>query len=161
MFYSFMGSRKVKGAGGWNRTNRNGAYSSVTRLSMRSVRTQSARKGRPSLRSNSPFFSWARGEWLPFKVAYFMPVCKRARVGLLLSCLKRQVPSRSGQVRLWCILLSVLANRFASYLRTGAVVIAFHIVDLFSFVGFSEGGSIRPGTSLPRSIVTGKPICEH
>ena len=29
-----------------------------------------------------------------------------------------------------CILLSVLANRFASYLRTGPVIIAFHIVDL-------------------------------
>ena len=29
-----------------------------------------------------------------------------------------------------CILLSVLAVRFASYLRTGPVVIAFHIVDL-------------------------------
>ena len=29
-----------------------------------------------------------------------------------------------------CILLSVLANRFASYLRTGLYVIAFHIVDL-------------------------------
>lgn len=31
-----------------------------------------------------------------------------------------------------CILLSVLANRFASYLRTGPVIIAFHIVDLFA-----------------------------
>ncbi len=40
-----------------------------------------------------------------------------------------QVPSLLGQVHPRCILLSVPANRFASYLRTGLYVIAFHIVD--------------------------------
>ena len=48
-------SRKVKGAGGWNRTNRNGAYLSVLRLrwwralrlSMRSVQSPDCSQGTP------------------------------------------------------------------------------------------------------------------
>ena len=46
-------SRNEKGAGGWNRTNRNGA-GVAKGLSLLSVRCLTARKGRPSLRSHSP-----------------------------------------------------------------------------------------------------------
>ena len=39
------------------------------------------------------------------------------------------------EVRLYCILLSMLAVRYASYLRIGPFIIAFHIVDLKLKVG--------------------------
>ena len=78
------------------------------RLSMRSVRTQFARKGRPSLRSHSPELPWARSFWLPFKVAYFVPVCKRAKIGLLLSCLYHPSFSWRGEFLISLVVTSIV-----------------------------------------------------
>jgi len=151
-----MGSRKEKGREVGIEPTETVAYSQRRsikhrRLSTQSVRSHFARKGRPSLRSHSPFFSWARGERLPFKVAYFVPVCKRAKIGLLLSWLYHpsfswrgeflislvvtsivagQVPSLLGQVHPGASSYQRSQNRFASYLCAGPFIIAFHIVDL-------------------------------
>jgi hypothetical protein len=86
------------------------------RLSTQSVRSHFARKGRPSLRSDSPFFSWARGEWLPFKVAYFVPVCKRAGIGLSLSCLYHPSFGWRGEFLISLVVTSIVAGQVPSLL---------------------------------------------
>ena len=78
-------SRNEKGAGGWNRTNRNGSPFAHNGNRCFPCSRRAARKGRPSLRSHSPELPWARSFWLPVKVAYFVPVCKRVCVGVVYS----------------------------------------------------------------------------
>ena len=65
-----------KGAGGWNRTNRNGfllpgksSHSRAPGAIVVPCSRRAARKGRPSLRSHSPELPWARSFWLPVKCA--------------------------------------------------------------------------------------------
>ena len=92
-----------KGSGGWNRTNRNGmptnrgSYCVPPGFGSKPCSHRAARKGRPSLRSNSPVFPWARSYRLPNRVAYFVPVCKRAKIGLLLSWLYHPSFIRRGE----------------------------------------------------------------
>jgi len=116
-----MGSRKEKGREVGIEPTETVAYSQRRsikhrRLSTQSVRSQTARKGRPSLRSDSPFFSWARGERLPYNVAYFVPVCKRACVGLLLSCLYHPSFGWRGEFLISLVVTSIVAGQVPSLL---------------------------------------------
>ena len=86
------------------------------RLSMQSVRCHTARKGRPPLRSHSPVFPWARSYRLPYNVAYFVPVCKRACVGLLLSCLYHPSFGWRGEFLISLVVTSIVAGQVPSLL---------------------------------------------
>ena len=113
------------------------------RLSMRSVRSQTAREGRPSFCSHSPSSRGREVNGSRLRLAHFsrcasgrgLDYCYRGCIthlsvggvsSYLFSCYfycsgAGSFPIGSSSPRR--ILLSVLANRFASYLRTGPSII--------------------------------------
>ena len=138
-----------KGSGGWNRTNRNGAYSPCGfrcdpcgasplardahpfALALQSYRGRGLSGSRLRL---AHFSRCASGRGLDYRCRGCITHLSVGGVSsYLFSCYfycsgAGSFPIGSSSPR--CILLSVLAVRFASYLRTGPVIIAFHIVDL-------------------------------
>ena len=78
LLYLFMGSRKVKVREVGIEPTETEALLLAMAIGVFRAAAAAARKGRPSLRSHSPELPWARSFWLPVKVAYFVPVCKRA-----------------------------------------------------------------------------------